>query len=121
MGPREFVFADGSATIYNNPAFQLFLMATAEPYRLSWPTGEDNMLVISVGARANANPNGNLGPEEMNILYNASTAPSAFMAAALQQQDFLCRIFGKCLAGDPLDREVGALIGEGISDVRKLF
>jgi uncharacterized protein len=45
------------------------------------------------------------------VLYNASSIPSALMAAALNEQDFLCRVFGKCLAGDPLDREVGDLIG----------
>jgi hypothetical protein len=33
------------------------------------------------------------------------------MYAALNEQDMLCRIFGKCLAGDELDREVGTLIG----------
>ena len=47
----------------------------------------------------------------MNVLYNASSIPSALMAAALNEQDFLCRVFGKCLAGDPLDREVGNMIG----------
>ena len=46
-------------------------------------------------------PNANLGPEEMSLLYNAGTIPSALMAAALHEQDFLCRIFGKCLAGKP--------------------
>jgi hypothetical protein len=57
----------------------------------------------------------------MNLLYNAGTIPSALMAAALHEQDLLCRIFGKCLAGDPLDREIGSVIGQGIPDVRKLF
>jgi hypothetical protein len=33
------------------------------------------------------------------------------MFAALNEQDFLCRVFGQCLAGDPLDREVGDMIG----------
>jgi hypothetical protein len=57
----------------------------------------------------------------MNLLYNAGTIPSALMAAALHEQDFLCRIFGKCLAGDLLDREIGSVIGQGIPDVPKLF
>jgi hypothetical protein len=57
----------------------------------------------------------------MNLIYNASTIPSALMAAALHEQDFLCRIFGKCLAGDLLDREIGTVIGQGIPDVPKLF
>ena len=118
---RDFIFVDGAVTMFNNPAFQLFLMATSEPYRLLWPTGEDKMLLISVGTGASANANNNLSPEEMNLLYNAGTIPSALMAAALHEQDFLCRIFGKCLAGDLLDREIGSVIGQGIPDVPKLF
>ena len=114
VGPHQFVFVDGGVTMYNNPAFQLFLMATSEPYRLCWPTGEDRMLLISVGTGASANANKNLSPREMNLIYNASNIPSALMAAALHEQDFLCRIFGKCLAGDPLDREVGDVIGQGL-------
>ncbi|MBA4143671.1 MAG: hypothetical protein H0X43_11885 [Nitrosospira sp.] len=47
------------------------------------------------------------------MLYNAGSIPSALMAAALNEQDLLCRIFGKCLAGGELDREVGNLIGTG--------
>jgi uncharacterized protein len=79
------------------------------------------MLLISVGTGASANANNNLSPEEMNLIYNAGTIPSALMAAALHEQDFLCRIFGKCLAGDLLDREIGSVIGQGIPNVLKLF
>jgi hypothetical protein len=120
-GKREFVFVDGGVTMYNNPAFNLFLMATSEPYRLSWPTGETRLLIVSVGTGASANPNANLSPAEMHMLYNAEAIPSALMAAALYEQDFLCRIFGRCLEGDALDREVGTVIGQGIKDVPKLF
>jgi len=76
---------------------------------------------VSVGTGASANANSNLSPEEMNLLYNAGTIPSALMAAALHEQDFLCRVFGKCLAGDVLDREIGDVIGQGIKDAPKLF
>ena len=74
--------------MYNNPAFQLFLMATSEPYRLCWPTGADKMLIVSVGTGASANANADLSPEEMNLLYNAGTIPSALMAAALLRAGF---------------------------------
>ncbi len=121
VGPQQFVFVDGGVTMYNNPAFQLFLMATSEPYRLCWPTGEDQMLIVSVGTGASANAKNNLTPREMNLIYNASNIPSALMAAALHEQDFLCRVFGKCLAGDLLDRELGDVIGQGIKDAPKLF
>ena len=43
------------------------------------------------------------------------------MAAALHEQDFLCRIFGKCLVGEMLDREVGDVIGQGIPGTLKQF
>ena len=42
------------------------------------------------------------------------------MAAALHEQDFLCRIFGKCLTGDLLDREIGSVIGK-VFPMPKLF
>ena len=116
---RDFIFVDGGVTMYNNPAFQLFLMATSEPYNLLWPTGEEKMLLISVGTGASANANNNLSPEEMNLIYNATTIPSALMAAALHEQDLLCRIFGKCLCGDLLDLEIGTVIGQGIPNVPK--
>ena len=121
VGPKEFVFVDGGVTMYNNPAFHLFLMATSEPYRLCWETGVEKLLLVSVGTGASANANASLSPDEMNLLDNAATIPSALMAAALGEQDFLCRIFGRCLAGDPLDREVGDVIGQGIKDAPKLF
>jgi patatin-like phospholipase/acyl hydrolase len=102
----EFIFVDGGVTMYNNPAFQLFLMATVKPYKLAWEAGEDKMLLVSVGTGTAADANKNLTPEQMNIIYNASSLPSAFMFAASNEQDFLCRVFGKCLNGGQLDREV---------------
>ena len=35
----------------------------------------------------------------MNLIYNATSIPSALMFAASNEQDFLCRVFGKCLEG----------------------
>lgn len=110
--PYEFIFVDGGVTMYNNPAFQLFLMATVKPYKLEWPTGEDKMLLVSIGTGIAADANKNLTPEEMNIIYNASSLPSAFMFAAANEQDFLCRVFGKCLNGGMLDREVWDMKGD---------
>ena len=43
------------------------------------------------------------------------------MAAALHEQDFLCRTFGDCLAGGRIDRMVGDMVDQGIPDVPKLF
>jgi patatin-like phospholipase/acyl hydrolase len=119
----EFIFVDGGVTMYNNPAFQLFLMATVKRYEVGWPTGEDKMLLVSVGTGTASDANNNLTPEQMNIIYNASSLPSAFMYAASNEQDFLCRVFGKCLSGAALDEEILDMKGEnGLGPVQpKLF
>ena len=110
VGNKEFIFVDGGVTSYNNPSFQTFLMATGEPYGLNWKTGVDNMLLVSVGTGSSPMANAGLLPGDMNLLYNATTIPSALMFAASNEQDLLCRMFGRCLAGDPIDREVGDML-----------
>ena len=64
-----------------------------------------------------------LAPEETNVLFNATTIQSALMFAALNEQDLLCRVFGNCRVGDPIDREVGDLVGNAgpLQHGQKLF
>ena len=107
-----FVFVDGGITMYNNPSFQTFLMSTLDPYKLCWETGVDKMLIISLGTGTCPKANEDLSPTDMNLFYNAKALPSALMYAALNEQDILCRSFGKCLYGDPLDNEIGDLIDQ---------
>jgi patatin-like phospholipase/acyl hydrolase len=110
VGTHRFIFVDGGVTMYNNPAFQLFLMATLDAYKLCWSTGEREMLLVSVGTGTSPDANLNLVPGQMNLLYNATSIPSALMFAASNEQDFLCRVFGKTVCGDVLDRELGDLM-----------
>ncbi len=110
IGQHPFVFVDGGVTMYNNPAFQLFLMSTLVPYKVCWPVGEKEMLVVSIGTGTSPHANLDLQPGEMNLLYNASSIPSALMFAAANEQDFLCRVFGRTLCGDELDREIGDMM-----------
>lgn len=121
IGAQQFVFVDGGITPYNNPAFQTFLMATVEPYRLNWATGQNKMLVVSVGTGASPHANANLEAGDMHLVHNVAAIPNALMFAALNEQDTLCRIFGKCLAGHLLDSEIGDLIGSKGPARPKLF
>ncbi len=113
IGEKDFIFVDGGITMYNNPAFQTFLMATLGPYRLNWETGVDKLLIVSVGTGTSPDANQDLSPGEMNLIYNASSLPSALMLAALNEQDLLCRVFGECKHGETLDREIGDLVDRG--------
>ncbi len=120
VGKKDFVFVDGGVTMYNNPAFQLFLMATLGAYELRWPTGEDKMLLVSVGTGAAPKADDTLRPGEMNLLFNVKSIPAALMSAASNEQDLLCRVFGRCRHGAHIDREVGDLTNEnqGLLDAR---
>ena len=105
----------------NDPAFQLFLMATVDRYKLQWPTGTDKMLLVSIGTGIVPDANQYLKSQEMNFLYNVQKIPLALMLAAQIQQDFLCRVFGECLAGEPIDQEVNDMIGSVGGVEQKLF
>ncbi|HEX8646235.1 MAG TPA: patatin-like phospholipase family protein [Thermoleophilaceae bacterium] len=121
VGDRRFTFVDGGVTAYNNPAFQLFLMATMDAYGLGWPTGEDRLLLVSVGTGTNPNADENLKLSRMHLVYNAKNVPAALMLAAQMQQDVLCRVFGRCLVGGWIDRELEFLHDESGVLREKLF
>ena len=121
VGSHDFVFVDGGVTMYNNPAFQLFLMATVPQYRLGWPTGESELLLVSVGTGTCPKADDHLRAGDMNLLFNVGSVPAALMYAALNEQDLLCRVFGRCRYGAQIDREVGTLVGADGLLAQRLF
>ena len=56
------------------------------------------MLLVSVGTGTSPGASASLTPDEMHLLFNATSVPAALMFAALNEQDLLCRVFGDCLA-----------------------
>lgn len=109
LGNRDYVFVDGGLTPFNNPAFQLFTMATLDAYGLGWPTGEDRMLLVSVGTGNAEVPRPNLDDRDMHLGYHATSTVGALMSSAAAQQDLLCRALGRCRWGVAIDAEVGDL------------
>lgn len=107
---KTFVFVDGGVTPYNNPAFLLFRLATQAPYRLNWKTGERDLLLVSVGTGAAPQLESDLLSPSKNHLSNLVGLPGALMYGALVDQDINCRVFGRCVYGAPIDREMGDLI-----------
>jgi predicted acylesterase/phospholipase RssA len=104
LGQAAFQFVDGGMTSYNNPAFLLFLMATLPPYKLCWPTGAEHLLLVSVGTGGTPRPGA--ARNVMTAIWSVLMDPRY---AALVEQDFLCRVFGRCIVGGPIDSEVGDL------------
>jgi len=108
---QSFIFVDGGVTTYNNPAYLAFQMATGSPYQLNWPTGTDQLLIVSVGTGNAPKIQPDLKAEDMNLLHNARNIPSALMNAAAAGWDMTCRLLGDCRFGAPIDREFGAMLG----------
>jgi hypothetical protein len=103
---KTFVFVDGGVTPYNNPAFLLYRFATEPAYNLNWETGEDKLLLISVGTGAAPEMGATADNPESNMLSTGVGIPSALMYGSLVDQDINCRAIGRCVHGDVIDREL---------------
>jgi hypothetical protein len=110
LGDQSHVFVDGSVTPYNNPALIAALTAVLPCYRVEWTPGPENLRVVSVGTMrfpSRLPPN----MRRLWIGYNASRIPMALIQGIAWEQDFLCRCLGECIYGEPLDSEIGDLVG----------
>jgi patatin-like phospholipase/acyl hydrolase len=106
---KAFKFVDGGVTPYNNPAFLMWRMATQAPYKLNWPSGEQKLLVVSVGTGAAPQRDADVYSTS-NAIQNAQNIPSALMYGAQVDQDINCRTVGRCAYGEPIDREMGDMV-----------
>lgn len=111
LGEDEFVFVDGAISPFNNPALQLFVMATAPAYRLGWPTGVDDLLLVSVGTGSAEHARPDLEARDLHLLNQVTSMIGGLLGSTAAQQDLLCRLLGDCRFGAPLDLEVGDLRG----------
>jgi hypothetical protein len=68
------------------------------------------MLIVSVGTGSAPSLGQTAGDPEQNLAGAAVQTLSALMNQAAFDQDLSCRTIGRCVAGPPLDREVGDLV-----------
>src|SRR5215213_7661886 len=115
---KTFVFEDGGLTPYNNPAFLLTRMATVKQYKLNWQTGEDKLLVMSVGTGSAPKVDAEVYSSGKSAFTNLANFPAALMYGAQVDQDINCRTVGRCLHGAEIDRELGDLIPRDDADER---
>jgi hypothetical protein len=104
---KAFLFEDGGLTPYNNPAFLLARMATVKQYNLDWETGEDKLLVMSVGTGAAPKVDTEVYAGGKNAFSNLVNFPSALMYGAQVDQDINCRVVGRCVHGGVYDDAIG--------------
>jgi patatin-like phospholipase len=133
-------FIDGGTTPYNNPSFAAFLTATLDRFRIQWPVGVDNMLLLSVGTGAGpitridrqeeheqnqgvqSNPGGDdCAFKPASLLWNAMNLPIVQLWGASVEQDILCRVFGSCIEGETIHAEIDDLMDCTGPCIPKLF
>ncbi|MBV9299001.1 MAG: patatin-like phospholipase family protein [Verrucomicrobia bacterium] len=109
-GESTFQFVDGGVTPYNNPALIAALMVTEPCFNIRWPSGEDHLYVLSVGTGRTRVRYSNMSNFwDLAVPAVVSKTITALIEGATQQQDFLCRVMGRCLYGPVIDSEVGEL------------
>lgn len=121
LDQRKFIFQDGGLTAHNNPALKLFQMASDPHYCLrrspdsedfGWETGEDRMLLVSVGTGTTIDPRAKIGRRGLPLPGLASYAPGVLMQGIAIENDVTCRTIGRCVHGGKIDNELKIMISE---------
>jgi hypothetical protein len=121
LGASSGLFQDGGVTPFNNPALLLFEMATSPRYTLGWPTGVDDLLIVSVGTGSAPAVDRQLDRRKVNLLYHARTLIRTIMNGSAVENDRLCRVLGYMRHGPPIDSEFNDAKVDGIQPENPLF
>lgn len=108
---KTFAFVDGGLTPHNNPALKLFQMATHPEYRVAWPAGQENILLVSVGTGSSRDPQPQPNRFGTALLALARRTPSDLMRGMNLEIDAACRTIGACVHGPVINREVDRMTG----------
>lgn len=107
LGKNDFWFIDGGVSAYNNPSFIAFLFASLPEYHINWATGEDKLLLISVGTGSCRKPPFKKTPDQMHLLDQVACSFELMINSLSTHEDLLCRLWGNCLCGELIDSEIG--------------
>ncbi len=101
-------FVDGGVSPFNNPSLQALMYATLEGYRVNWPMGERNLLLVSIGT-------GSADPGHTPSKLAAGDAVKALLAL-MDDCAALVQTMMQWLSANPnaqdIDRELGNLSGD---------
>ena len=102
-------FVDGGVSMANNPALQLFLLATLEGFPLRWATGAERLMLVSVGSGLWYTRE---DPEKLakaKIWDWAARVPMQLMEDASMQNQLLLQYLSRSPTPWQIDAEVGDL------------
>lgn len=105
-------FVDGGVSMANNPALQLFLVATLKSFPYRYPIGEHELLLVSIGTGVWETRGVSHEVTESNVLDWASSVPSMLMDDASWQNQLLLQYISRTPTPWVIDREVGNLAAD---------
>ncbi|MGB9237193.1 MAG: patatin-like phospholipase family protein [Terriglobales bacterium] len=101
--PHTYEFIDGGVSSYNNPSLQVFLETTAPEYGIGWPTGVDNLLLMSLGTGYSSVAIQEGKAAHYNLLCWVGYMLKELMNEANLQQNVLLHLIGQRPAPGPDD------------------
>jgi len=109
-------FVDGGVSMHNNPAFQMFLLATLKSYHLNWKTGDENLMIVSVGTGQWENKE-SIDMVTDNKLWDwAGGIISMLMRDASSTNEMLLQYFSNSPTSKIIDNEIGDLKDDLITE-----
>jgi hypothetical protein len=105
-------FVDGGVSMANNPALQLFLVATLKGFPFRYPTGEHNLLLVSGGTGVWQSKGLPREIEDNKLWDWASSVPTMLMDDASWHNQLLLQYISRTPTPWTIDREVGDLAGD---------
>ena len=109
LGDRNATFVDGGVSMVNNPALQLFLIATLNGFPFHWKTGADQLLLTSIGTGTFTK---RLDAEKIannNMLDWAGAVPDMLMEDASYLNQIMLQYLSKSPTAIEIDMEMGDL------------
>jgi hypothetical protein len=108
-GGERGAFVDGGVSMANNPALQLFLVATLQGYPFRWATGPEQLLLVSVGTGAWNREIDVDAAMEPNLAAIADRTISTLMDDASWQNQLVLQAISRSPTRSAIDSEVGDL------------
>ena len=109
------MFIDGGVSMANNPAMQLFLIATLKGFPYHWPASKEELLIVSIGTGFWER---RLAAKKLNNPWNihwAKQVPEMLMLDASDNTELLMQYLSDSPTNRYINYEIGDLSGDVLS------
>lgn len=108
-------FVDGGISMANNPGLELFLVATLKGFPFRWPTGADQLMLVSVGTGSWSNRESSSAVLGGNVMKGLRRSVSMLMSDTDWHGQTILQAMSDSPTPWKVDREIGDLSDDMIS------